>query len=188
MGNGKSTPEEETQTHFHFPFLRTEENKKRRKAVFTPFFLFLSFPFPSFRENAPLKKWRKKLFYFPSLGRCMSVLCYMRNRKGSIFFFFFFYFSLASVLWKSRKCFSPRKNAVQKKNLPVRIVGRKHGTNRFRTVLYRLHLREVFLKIGRGRLETPPKTETTENGEREKEEETHFFINLGKPLCVQLQD
>ncbi len=71
------------------------------------------------------------------------------------------------------------------KNLPVRIVERKHGTNRFRTVLYRLHLRKVFLKktIGRVRLETPPKMETTENREK-TEEETYFFINLGKPLCV----
>ncbi len=129
-------PRRKLKLTFTFPFLRTEENKKRRKAVFTPFFLSLSFPFPSFRENAPLKNGGKNSFYFPSLGRCMSVVCYMRNRKASIFFFFFFYFSLASVLWKSRKCFSPRKNAVQKKNLPVRIVGRKHGTNRFRTVLY----------------------------------------------------
>ncbi len=51
-------------------------------------------------------------------------------------------------------------------------------------------LKEIFFKkIGRGRLETPPKTETAENGERKKRRRNIFFHqSWEKPLCVQLQD
>ncbi len=114
-------------------------------------------------------------------------VCIVLYAKQEGFDFLFLFLLFLSRFRLVEKYFSPQKNVLKKNNLPVRIAERKHGTNRFRTVLYRLHLRKFF-KRRRGRLETPPKTETTENGEKKRRGDIFFHQSWETVVSVQLQD